>query len=108
MDALHQEARLTQLSHEERIVQADYELNSELRAFQSIHRQGQAHVLLVLEVSLVKTATQRMVAHQRFSQLQAASSPQLGDVVQAFGQVSDDVAQQVSAWTTAQLQQNKP
>ncbi len=103
LDALA-DGRIATVSSDERILQADFELDSELRAFQSVYRNGRPEVLLRLDLRLVRTASQRIVASHRFELTQAAADSALPAVVHAFGAASDRLALEVSDWTLAQLQ----
>ena len=105
LDALRADGRIATLSSDERILQADFELDGELRAFQSVYRDGIPEVRLIIELRLVRTASQRIIASHRFQLTQAASGTALPAVVQAFGAASDRLALEVAQWTAAQLQQ---
>ena len=85
------------------MLQADFELDGELRAFQSVYRDGVPQVLVQLDLRLVQPATQRMVASHRFEQLQSASDAALPAVVSAFGQASDRLALQVVEWSVERI-----
>ena len=105
LDALRSQARLATLSSDDRMLQADFELDGELRAFQSIYQDGLPQVLLRLELRLVRTATQRVVASYHFEQRQPATGSALPAVVSAFGQASDRLALQVADWSVEQITQ---
>lgn len=105
LDALRHDGRLATLSSDDRMLQADFELDGELRAFQSVYRDGKPQVLLQLDLRLVQPATQRIVASRRFEQLQPASAAALPAVVSAFGQASDRLALQVVDWSVEQIAQ---
>ncbi len=105
LDALRSDGRLATLSSDDRMLQADFELDGELRAFQSIYQGGKPQVLLQLDLRLVQPATQRIVASRRFEQLQPASVTALPAVVSAFGQASDRLALQVVDWSVEQIAQ---
>jgi cholesterol transport system auxiliary component len=103
LDALRHDGRLATLSSDDRMLQADFELDGELRAFQSVYQDGSPQVLLQLDLRLVQPATQRIVASRRFEQLQPASGSALPAVVSAFGQASDRLALQVVDWSVEQI-----
>ena len=105
LDALRSDGRIAQLSSDDRMLQADFELDGELRAFQSIYQDGLPQVLPRLELRLVRTATQRVVASHRFEQRQPATGSALPAVVSAFGQASDRLALQVADWSVEQIAQ---
>lgn len=103
LDALRSDGRIATLSSDDHILQADFELDGDLRAFQSIYRDGQVAVLLRLDLRLVRPATQRIVASQRFELTEPASDSNLPAVVRAFGAASDRLALQVVDWTVGQM-----
>ncbi len=105
LDALRAYGRIATLSSDERILQADFELDGELRAFQSVYREGRPEVLLQLDMRLVHSASRRIIASGRFELAQAAAGTALPAVVQAFGAGSDRVAREIADWTVTQLRQ---
>jgi cholesterol transport system auxiliary component len=105
LDALRSDGRIATLSNDERILQADFELGGELRGFQSVYRDGRPEVRLVLDLQLVRTASQRILASRRFELVHATTSSDLPAVVQAFGSASDQLALEVTQWAVSQLQQ---
>ncbi len=103
LDALRSDGRIATLSSDDHILQADFELDGDLRAFQSVYRNGQVEVLLRLDLRLVRPATQRIVASRRFELTEPASDSNLPAVVRAFGTASDRLARQVVDWTVGQM-----
>lgn len=103
LDALRGDGRIATLSSDDRILQADFELDGDLRAFQGVYRDGQVQVLLRLDLRLVRPATQRIIASRRFELSQPAAERDLPAVVRAFGDASDRQALQVVDWTVEQM-----
>lgn len=105
-DAFRQNGSIMALSTDERNLQAEYELVSELRAFQSEYREGARtpQVVVALDMRLVRTRDRRIVASRRFESVQAAADTAVPGVVQAFGKASDNVAVQVVAWALPHMQ----
>ncbi len=103
LDALRSDGRLATLSSDDRMLQADFELDGDLRAFQGIYQDGSPQILLRLDLRLVRTATQRIVASRCFELLQPATDAALPAVVSAFGQASDRLALQVVDWSVEQI-----
>ena len=64
---MHVDGRVAALSSDDRQLQADFELDSDLRAFQSEYRDGRAEAVLRLDARLVHTATRRIVASRSFA-----------------------------------------
>ncbi|RJG13314.1 ABC transporter [Pseudomonas cavernicola] len=104
IEAFQADGRITSLSSDDTQLQADLELLSDLRAFQSEYRTGQPEVVIRLDVRLVQSATRKIVAMQRFETRQASSSAQVADVVTAFGLASNALAGQLLTWTLQQGQ----
>ncbi|WP_371368881.1 ABC-type transport auxiliary lipoprotein family protein [Pseudomonas sp. QL9] len=107
LDAFRADGRIQALSSDAVSLQADLELDGDLRAFQSEYQGQQVAAVVVLEARLVQTATQRIVASRRFEARQPSSGTQVAEVVTAFGQASDRLAAEVVSWTLQQGQRQK-
>lgn len=107
LDAFRADSRIQALSSDAVTLQADLELDGDLRAFQSEYQGQQVAAVVVLEARLVQTATQRIVASRRFEARQPSSGTQVAEVVTAFGQASDRLAAEVVSWTLQQGQMQK-
>ena len=103
LDALHADGRIAQLSDDERLLQADFELDSELRAFQSEYHAGVPQAVIRLDVRLVRSGSQRIVASRRFEVRHPATATAVDAVVQAFGLAADELATELSHWTIEQI-----
>lgn len=103
LDAFRADGRIAALSTDERRLHADFEIDSDLRAFQSEYRDGRPEVVVRLDVRLYRPDTQRIVASQRFEFRQAATDTAVPAVVQAFGQASDALALAVVEWAVAAM-----
>jgi len=89
------------VSNEDSNLFAELELFSDLRAFQSEYVDGQPRVLVRLDAQLVSAVDQRILASRHFEIRQPSASPQLESVVDAFGQASDELSQQLQSWVVA-------
>ena len=103
LDAFRSDGRVAALSTEDKHLQADFELDSELRAFQSEYRDGRPEVVVRLDARLVDTGSRRIVASRSFELGVAASDPAVPAVVQAFGVASDRLAAEVLDWAMREL-----
>ena len=99
LDAFRVDGRVAALSSDDRQLQADFELDSDLRAFQSEYRDGRAEAVLRLDARLVHTATRRIVASRSFALRAPATDTAVPAVVQAFGAAADRLAAEVVEWT---------
>lgn len=99
LDAFRADGRVAALSTDDKQLQADFELDSELRAFQSEYRDGRPEVVVRLDARLVDTGSRHIVASHSFEQRVVASDPAVPAVVQAFGAASDRLAAEVVGWT---------
>lgn len=99
LDAFRADGRVAALSSDDRQLQADFELDSDLRAFHSEYRDGRPVAVLRLDARLVHTASRRIVASHSFEQRQPAQDAAVPAVVQAFGSAADRLAADVVAWT---------
>ncbi len=99
LEAFRADGRVGALSSDERQLHADFELDSDLRAFQSEYRGGRPEAVLRLDARLVHTASRRIVASRSFEQRQASADPAVPAVVQAFGTAADRLSAEVVDWT---------
>lgn len=106
LDAFLQDGRVPSLSNDERGIRADFELDSDLRAFQSEYQGAQPEAVVRLDVRLVQSDTQRIVASQRFEMREAVAGKQVPEVVQALGRASDGLARQLVSWSVEQMLAN--
>ncbi|HPE04388.1 MAG TPA: ABC-type transport auxiliary lipoprotein family protein [Thauera sp.] len=99
LEAFRADGRVGALSSDERQLHADFELDSDLRAFQSEYRGGRPEAVLRLDARLVHTASRRIVASRTFEQRQPTEDPAVPAVVQAFGTAADRLSAAVVDWT---------
>ena len=99
LDAFRVDGRVAALSSDDRQLQADFELDSDLRAFQSEYRDGRPEAVVRLDARLVHTATRRIVASHSFALRAPATDTAVPVVVQAFGAAADRLAAEVVEWT---------
>lgn len=99
LEAFRADGRVGALSSDERQLHADFELDSDLRAFQSEYRGGRPEAVLRLDARLVHTASRRIVASRTFEQRQPTEDPAVPAVVQAFGTAADRLSAAVVNWT---------
>ena len=99
LEAFRADGRVGALSSDERQLHADFELDSDLRAFQSEYRGGRPEAVLRLDARLVHTASRRIVASRSFEQRQASADPAVPAVVEAFGTAADRLSAEVVDWT---------
>lgn len=104
LDAFHDDGRIRALSSDTQRLQADVELVSELRAFHSQYQGDRAEALIQLDVHLVDTHGQRILASRRFSARQPADDTSVSALVAAFGQAGDRLAAELVNWTLSQEQ----
>ncbi|QOR38799.1 hypothetical protein HNO52_09985 [Billgrantia diversa] len=104
-DAFQDDGRIAHLVHDDSAVSADMELLSDLRSFHSEYQDGLPVATLRLDVRLIDTRSQRVLANQRFVQRQRAESEAIPDVIDAFGTAADRLARELVDWTTAQMKQ---
>ena len=108
LDVFQADARLSALSSDDRILQADFEIDSDLRAFQVEYRSGTSYAVLRLDARLVRTDTGRIVASRRFGLQQPLAGTSVAQAVQALGQTSDALALALRGWAVAQMAATAP
>lgn len=97
--AFRQAGHLGAVIDESSRIRADFELVSDLRAFQSEYHEGQPVAVIQLEAHLVNSRTQNVIASQRFEVRGASKSENVDDVIRAFGQASKDLSAQLLEWS---------
>ncbi|ACO76729.1 hypothetical protein AvCA_04750 [Azotobacter vinelandii CA] len=102
IEAFREDGRTASVSSDDNHLYADLELLGDLRSFHSEYVDGQPQVRLGLDVSLVHSASQRILASRRFEVRQSVSDGRLDSVVAAFGAASDRLSRQLVDWTLAQ------
>jgi cholesterol transport system auxiliary component len=101
LNAFQSDGRVRALSTDDDNLQADLQLGGELQAFQSEYRDGKVKVVIRLQARLADSS-QRILATRRFEVVQPAAGTTVPEVVSAFGEASDQLAQQVLQWVLAQ------
>lgn len=107
LDAFKDDGRIKALSTEDQHLQADLELVSELRSFQSQYRDGSPEALIQLDVRLVDVRAQRILASRRLHASQLASDTSVAAVVAAFGQAGDRLSRELVDWTLNEGQRSR-
>ena len=102
IDAFLDDGRLKAVSSDESRLQADLELDGDLRAFHSEYQNGRPTVRILFEARLVQSGSLRILASRRFEVSQAASDTSVPAVVHALGQAGDQLARDVLEWTLKQ------
>jgi len=92
------------VSSDDSRLQADLELDGDLRAFQSEYQNGRPAARILLEARLVESGSLRILASRRFEVSQTASDTTVPAVINAFGQAGDQLAREVLEWTVQQGQ----
>ena len=81
-------------------VRGDYQLQTELRAFESVYvSAGRPEAQVEVYAKLVKAASGEVVAARSFRNTEAASSEELSSVVDAFGSALNRTTDQIVGWT---------
>lgn len=106
--ALLDDRRISAVSSDDSRLQADLELSSDLRAFQSEYRNGRPEVHILLDARLVQAGNQRILASRRFEVRQIAGGPAVESVVKAFGEANDQLSRQLMDWVVDEGQRNAP
>jgi len=102
LDAFRDDGRIGAVSTDDSGLQADYTLGGDLRAFQSEYQGSQPVVVIRFDARLVRTEGLRIIATRRFEVTQPVTGTAVPQVVTAFGQATDSLANQVVAWTMQQ------
>ena len=104
IDAFLDDGRLKAVSSDDSRLQADLELDGDLRAFHSEYQDGRPAARILFEARLVESGSLRILASRRFEVSQTANDTSVPAVVNAFGQAGDQLARDVLEWTLSQGQ----
>ncbi|MDV7213114.1 ABC-type transport auxiliary lipoprotein family protein [Azotobacter beijerinckii] len=102
IEAFREDGRTASVSSDDNHLHTDLELLGDLRAFHAEYVGGKPQVRVSLDVSLVHSASQRVLASRRFEVRQSAGDERLDSVVAAFGAAGDHLSRQLVDWTLAQ------
>lgn len=102
------DGRVGAVSSDDSRLQADLELSSDLRAFQSEYRNGRPEVHILLDARLVQAGNQRILASRRFEVRQITGDTAVESVVKTFGAANDQLSRQLIDWVVEQGQRNAP
>ena len=102
------DGRVGAVSSDDSRLQADLELSSDLRAFQSEYRNGRPEVHILLDARLVQAGNQRILASRRFEVRQIANDTAVESVVKTFGAANDQLSRQLMDWVVEQGRRNAP
>ncbi len=102
------DGRVGAVSSDDSRLQADLELSSDLRAFQSEYRNGRPEVHILLDARLVQAGNQRILASKRFEVRQIAGDTAVESVVKTFGAANDQLSRQLIDWVLEEGRRNAP
>ncbi len=99
IESLRQSGAFDAVLSESSSAQTELILTSDLRAFNGEYRDGKTEVVIALETQLIQSASQQVLATERFDVRHPSRSNNLEDVVDAFGQAAQALSAQVMEWS---------
>jgi cholesterol transport system auxiliary component len=99
LDAFQTDGRLQTITSDTSTFNVDVELTSELSAFQSEYRNGKPEIRIILDMHLVNSQSQQVIASHRFDVHQSSKNSDAKSVIQAFGLACDSLSREVVDWT---------
>jgi len=93
---------LGSVTTDEHALYADVHLGTNLRRFQLVD-SGTPQVLIELDARLVNPDSRRIYVSHSFTVRQPVASTQITDVVEGYGQATEELTGQLLAWATQQL-----
>lgn len=99
LDAFQTDGRIQTITSDTSTFNVDVELTSELSAFQSEYRNGKPEIRIILDMHLVNSQSQQVIASHRFDVRQSSKNSDAKSVVQAFGLACDSLSRDVVDWT---------
>jgi cholesterol transport system auxiliary component len=106
VEAFRQSGRLAAVVDEGDRASADFDLVSDLGAFQSEYVQGRPQAVIRLDVRLIDSGRQRVLAAHRFEVREPSNDESVDAVVEAFGRAADDLSRQLVDWTLERIAAN--
>ncbi|HIZ51069.1 MAG TPA: membrane integrity-associated transporter subunit PqiC [Candidatus Pseudomonas excrementavium] len=100
--ALQRSGALSSVTTDEHALHADVHLDTNLRRFQ-LDTDGTPRIVIELDARLVNPESRRIYVNHSFLVEHPVTSTQISDVVQGYGQATDDLTQQLLVWTRQQL-----
>ncbi len=82
-------------------VRGDFQLQTDLRSFESVYSGALPEARVEIYAKLVKTSDGTVVAARSFRQSETASSEEVGSVAAAFGTALGRVNDEIVGWTLA-------
>ncbi|NEN76352.1 hypothetical protein F9B74_08480 [Pelistega sp. NLN82] len=84
------------------LINLDRLLQTDIQAYQIQYQQGKPYVVIDVNVALINRRQGNIIGASNFRQERELSSAQIETVMQAFGEVSDQVNTQILQWVRAQ------
>lgn len=103
IEAFREHARLHAVVDEDSRANAQVELVSELRTFQSDYVRGQPEAHIRLDAQLIHTGRLEVLATRRFEVRKASDGSRIDSVVSALGKAADELAEQLMEWSYQHL-----
>lgn len=109
VDGFRDDGRVGALMTDDDALPTDYELDGELRAFQSEYQGGAPNIVVRYNARLVERRSLRIVAARSFDVRQPVGGIAVPSVVVAFGQTCDTLSRQIVEWVFQQpLRADRP
>nr|WP_321237886.1 ABC-type transport auxiliary lipoprotein family protein [uncultured Tolumonas sp.] len=99
LDAFQTDGRLQTITSDTSTFNVDVELTSELSAFQSEYRNGRPEIRVILDMHLVKSQSQQVIASHRFDIHQISKNSDAKSIIQTFGLACDNLSREVVDWS---------
>ncbi|WP_185268992.1 ABC-type transport auxiliary lipoprotein family protein [Halopseudomonas xiamenensis] len=100
--SFQRQGQLSSVTTDEHALYADVHLGTNLRRFQLVDA-GAPQVLIELDARLVNPDSRRIYVSHSFLIQQPVTSTQIADVVEGYGQATEELASQLLSWTRQQL-----
>lgn len=97
-DALRASARFDAVSTDQHSLRAEFEIDTDLRTFQSEYRSGGPDAVVRIDAHLVHSGSRRVIASRSFESRVRAQGEQVPAVVNALGKAADEVAMALATW----------
>ena len=89
-------------------IRGQYQLLTEVRAFESEYQDGQPHAVTEVYAKLIQTSSGKVVAARSFRESEPAAGTEVGTVVDAFSRSLGRLSSAIAGWTLTEGSRQAP
>jgi cholesterol transport system auxiliary component len=104
IDVFANDGRFIAVARDDGALDVKFELDTQLRAFQTEYREGRPVVHVALDARLIDSGMHRVIGTQRFDVETVPATADIGGVVQSFGAATNTLSAQLVEWLASVVQ----